>query len=175
MDLNEYQQKAQKTSGAYGEGVSNARAVMAGLALAGEVGELLNLLKKEVAHGHDIPWSKYEEEIGDVIWYLAELASSKGISLDEAGIKNIAKLSNRYPKGFDPERSQNRGWIKVGQAPFPIHNRVYWVTGESAFQERQFDLARWDVYLEEFVCIEDDTLFMADHYQELEIPEFKYG
>lgn len=48
------------------------------------------------------------EEAGDVLWYLAEIADALGITLEDIARRNIAKLRNRYPDGFDPERSRNR-------------------------------------------------------------------
>ena len=47
-------------------------------------------------------------EGGDCLWYLAELATGLGISLDEMAARNNAKLRVRYPDGFDAERSINR-------------------------------------------------------------------
>jgi NTP pyrophosphatase (non-canonical NTP hydrolase) len=48
------------------------------------------------------------EELGDVLWYCAELACGLGVTLDEVAMRNIDKLRRRYPEGFDAERSINR-------------------------------------------------------------------
>lgn len=106
MDLTEYQHQAEMTSGAYGAGMD--RKVLASLALAGEVGEFCNLLKKYAAHGHDIPDATFLEELGDILWHLAELATAWEADLSEVGKNNLAKLKARYPDGFSKERSRER-------------------------------------------------------------------
>ena len=48
------------------------------------------------------------KELGDVAWYLAETAYALDIDLEIVFQGNIDKLKNRYPEGFDIERSKNR-------------------------------------------------------------------
>lgn len=55
-----------------------------------------------------IPLDDLEEELGDVMWYIATTAAGAGISLDDVMDHNIAKLCQRYPDGFDAERSIHR-------------------------------------------------------------------
>ena len=52
LKLSEYQDLAQRTSGAGGNG--ERRLIIAALGLAGEAGEFANMVKKLTAHGHDI-------------------------------------------------------------------------------------------------------------------------
>jgi NTP pyrophosphatase (non-canonical NTP hydrolase) len=106
LTLNEYQQLAARTSGAGGNG--ERRLIIAALGLAGEAGEFANMVKKLTAHGHDIDKETLAEELGDVIWYVAEAASALGIRMGEIGQQNIDKLRQRYPEGFSQERSINR-------------------------------------------------------------------
>ena len=47
-------------------------------------------------------------ELGDVLWYVSELASGLGATLEEIAERNIEKLYKRYPDGFATERSVNR-------------------------------------------------------------------
>ena len=42
------------------------------------------------------------------LWYLSDLATLHGLSLDEIAQANIAKLLERYPTGFSEEASRNR-------------------------------------------------------------------
>jgi NTP pyrophosphatase (non-canonical NTP hydrolase) len=79
-----------------------------GMGLAGEAGEVCDYLKKVVFHGHKLDPKKVEEELGDVLWYLANLADAVGLSLDQIAEKNIKKLRKRYPNGFEQIRSQQR-------------------------------------------------------------------
>lgn len=83
MDWNAYQTRAAKTSGAKDDAQPNGRVIVAALGLAGEAGELANKLKKEIGHQHPTPLSVYEEELGDVLWYLAELCTAMGLKIGE--------------------------------------------------------------------------------------------
>lgn len=106
LTLNAYQKLAERTSGAgkFGE----RRQIIAALGLAGEAGEFANMIKKLTAHGHPISNEELAEELGDVLWYLAEAASACGLEFNDIGLMNIEKLVARYPDGFSEERSINR-------------------------------------------------------------------
>ncbi len=104
--LNEYQSLASRTAGAGGDG--QRRLVIAALGLAGEAGEFANMVKKLTAHGHEISPETLADELGDVMWYVAEAATAIGINLGEIAQGNVDKLRNRYPEGFSEERSINR-------------------------------------------------------------------
>lgn len=106
MNLNHYQSLAGLTSGAGGDG--ERRLIIAALGMAGEAGEFANLVKKLTAHGHDVPLEELADELGDVLWYLAEAASACGLELDDIASQNVAKLRARYPQGFSQEQSINR-------------------------------------------------------------------
>ena len=107
MELNEYQNLAKMTRND-SQGIEMERANY-GLGL-GEAGELQNIVKKNVFHGHDLERTKAEvlDESGDVMWYLAMPNETYGITLEEVAQHNIAKLRRRYPEGFSKEASQNR-------------------------------------------------------------------
>jgi NTP pyrophosphatase (non-canonical NTP hydrolase) len=106
LKLNQYQVFAEHTSGAGGQG--DRRLIIAALGLAGEAGEFANMVKKLTAHGHDIPLETLADELGDVLWYVAEAASACGLELGNIAHQNIDKLRSRYPEGFSEERSINR-------------------------------------------------------------------
>lgn len=106
MELNYYQAQAFKTASKF-KSLMLERAVW-GLGIAGEAGEVADLIKKEVGHEHTTDRDKMVKELGDVLWYTAMVAKAYNISLDEVAITNVAKLRERYPAGFDPERSKNR-------------------------------------------------------------------
>ena len=82
--------------------------LMGCLGLAGESGELLDLFKKWIFHEKPLDEDHAKKELGDVLWYVAEIAHSMGWDLDEILEMNVAKLKARYPDGFDTERSNNR-------------------------------------------------------------------
>ena len=83
------------------------------LGLCGEAGEVIDLLKKHLFQGHDLDKERMIGEVGDCLWYIAELATGLGVSLDEIARRNIEKLKGRYPDGFDSERSVHREKYEV--------------------------------------------------------------
>lgn len=106
LTMDEYQRLANSTAGAGGDG--ERRLMVSALGLAGEAGEFANLVKKLTAHGHDVDTEVLADELGDVLWYVAEAASACGLNLEDIAEANVAKLRKRYPQGFSQERSINR-------------------------------------------------------------------
>lgn len=98
-----YQQAAARTADA--EAQVRDRRLMAALGLAGEAGEVVDLIKKVEGHGHALDPAKLAEELGDLLWYVAEVASCYGLDLAAIAAGNIAKLERRYPEGFTPAAS----------------------------------------------------------------------
>ena len=78
------------------------------LGLAGEAGEVAELVKKGVFHRHSIDRAKLEKELGDVLWYASALCTALGLDLGEIMQINIEKLQVRYPNGFSSIDSQQR-------------------------------------------------------------------
>jgi NTP pyrophosphatase (non-canonical NTP hydrolase) len=74
----------------------------------GEAGEVADMIKKNMFQGHTFDLEVYVKELGDVAWYLALGCEVAGIDLETVMEANIEKLRERYPDGFDPERSRNR-------------------------------------------------------------------
>lgn len=79
-----------------------------GLGIAGEAGEVADLIKKHVGHGHTLDQQKLVKELGDVLWYISALCTLNGLSLADVARTNVAKLRLRYPDGFTEEASINR-------------------------------------------------------------------
>jgi NTP pyrophosphatase (non-canonical NTP hydrolase) len=84
------------------------RVAIAAMGLAGESGELIDHLKKWIGHGHAVDRDYITKELGDILWYVAEIASVARIDLSEVAVQNEKKLRLRYPKGFSVDRSVNR-------------------------------------------------------------------
>lgn len=104
--LDEYQREAMRTAH---DGQEPMDLAVAGLGLAGESGEVADIIKKYLGHGHGIDRAHLIKELGDSFWYIARIAYFFGISLSEIAQVNVDKLAKRYPNGWDPERSRNRG------------------------------------------------------------------
>ena len=70
------------------------------LGLSGETGEVVEHIKKFLYHGRDLDLEMVAEELGDVLWYVAALCTTLGLSLDGVAFENLSKLEERYPEGF---------------------------------------------------------------------------
>jgi NTP pyrophosphatase (non-canonical NTP hydrolase) len=69
------------------------------IGLAGEVGEVLELIKKDRRPGEfrkKLDRDKLVKELGDVLYYLTITAEENDIDLEECAVGNIGKLSERY-------------------------------------------------------------------------------
>jgi NTP pyrophosphatase (non-canonical NTP hydrolase) len=104
--LNHYQELAQRT--AKHDMPIEKRMAVGALGLVGEAGETAELFKKKLGHGHPLSREKVVKELGDVMWYVAEVCSIMGVSLQEVANENIKKLEQRYPEGFNEEKSLHR-------------------------------------------------------------------
>jgi NTP pyrophosphatase (non-canonical NTP hydrolase) len=106
MTLNEYQALAQRTSN---RALAQKGHLFNGvLGLAGEAGECADLLKKHYYQDGRNFVDDLEDELGDVLWYVAETAKALGLTLEEVAVRNVEKLKKRYPEGFEAERSLHR-------------------------------------------------------------------
>jgi len=94
------------------KGANIERLTTAGVGLAAESGEFLEIVKKMVFQGK--PWNDDNREhliieLGDVMWYVANACIALDISFDEVIKRNVKKLEKRYPGGkFDISDSENR-------------------------------------------------------------------
>ena len=96
--LDPYQKETKRTGRAY-DGTKEQLSIL-GLGLTGEAGEVADVIKKYVGHGVAINPDDMRSELGDVMWYLAELCRYFGWTLKEVQDANVAKLRARYPDGF---------------------------------------------------------------------------
>ena len=94
------------------QGACIERLTTAGIGLAAESGEFLEIVKKMVFQGK--PWNDDNREhliieLGDVMWYVANACIALDISFDEVIKRNVKKLEKRYPGGkFEIGDSENR-------------------------------------------------------------------
>lgn len=120
MDLSQYQQMARQFSN---QDIDQSHKMpMACMGLAGEIGELMaftNLaehggklideIKKAWYHKKVLNKASVFFELGDVLWYLCEIASNLGVDMSDVADSNIKKLSLRHPGGkFLPHQDQLR-------------------------------------------------------------------
>lgn len=110
MQLNEYQKETSKTA-QFDEGLVHPIAYVT-LGLVGEAGEVAEKIKKVFRNDNgDISDEKREDlkkELGDVLWYLAQLSKLLDITLDEVAEANLKKLRSRLDRGVIKSEGDNR-------------------------------------------------------------------
>lgn len=103
MTVNEYQKLAMTT---LNPALSQKDVLINGvMGLCGESGEVIDIVKKYLAQGHELDREALIKELGDVAWYLAETAYALNVELEDVLQQNIEKLKKRYPEGFSQSRS----------------------------------------------------------------------
>lgn len=102
----EYQNAAQRTLPILLEKKDNINHMLFGLIT--EVGELVDTHKRALAYKTELDMLNIEEEMGDILWYLAGLATFYKLSLNNVASKNIAKLRTRFPEKFEEVLAVNR-------------------------------------------------------------------
>ena len=110
MNLNDYQQLAART---HNRKLTAVEAITNyALGLTGESGEVADHVKKHVFHSHELDVDEVKKELGDVLWYVANLAAVLEIELSEVAGLNLEKLKKRYRNGFSEVDSIHREDIK---------------------------------------------------------------
>jgi NTP pyrophosphatase (non-canonical NTP hydrolase) len=99
MNLSEYQRQSRRTA----EYPREAWLAYPALGLAGEAGEVAEHVKKAIRDDagkvSDERKAAMSKELGDVLWYVAQLASELGLSLDDIAEQNLEKLFSRQARG----------------------------------------------------------------------------
>ncbi len=109
MDFNEYQMKSRKTAGypAIGHPV-----IYPTLGLVNEAGEVAGKIKKVFRDkdGHISVETRdaLKAELGDVLWYIAQVATELDLTLDDIAEYNITKLYDRLERGKIKGDGDNR-------------------------------------------------------------------
>jgi NTP pyrophosphatase (non-canonical NTP hydrolase) len=109
MDFNYYQNRARETAIYPNMG---SEFTYPALGLVGEAGEIANKLKKVIRDKSGVLSEEVREsvsdELGDVLWYVAQLATEMGTDLDTIAQRNIDKLSSRKERGVIAGSGDNR-------------------------------------------------------------------
>ena len=108
MELSEYQRRSRSTA-AYPR---ESSLTYPALGLAGEAGEVAEHVKKTIRDDGAVVTSErraaMERELGDVLWYLAQLATELDLDLDEIAQGNLDKLASRQRRGVLSGSGDNR-------------------------------------------------------------------
>lgn len=107
MDGNEYAERAMRTLNPKVLDMDMA-GLCAILGMVGEVGELADLMKKSMFHGHEFDLDHAREELADAAWYVPLMCRALGITLNELFEISLAKVEKRYGNTFSEEVSRAR-------------------------------------------------------------------
>jgi NTP pyrophosphatase (non-canonical NTP hydrolase) len=98
VEFSAYQRAAHETSQLRLGGPQGAIAPMLGL--ASETGSILNIYKKYLRDGIDLAANRefLLEELGDLLWYAAAVATACGLDLEDIAQANLRRARDRYPR-----------------------------------------------------------------------------
>ena len=124
MELNEYQRLANQTDQQPETGTfdGDPRSILIPLlGMAGEVGELLGEHKKWLRDGDSYKLfpERVKEELGDLLWYLSNVATKHGLTLEEVADFNLNKAARRWKPAPD-----SGGLGKLFDDAFPPNERL---------------------------------------------------
>jgi NTP pyrophosphatase (non-canonical NTP hydrolase) len=109
MDFKEYQKLSRKTAIYPDQGNNFVYPV---LGLLGESGEVAETVKRIIRGDRAFTDKELKEdilkELGDVLWYLAQVAEEFNLSLEEVAENNIEKLRSRKERGVLRGQGNNR-------------------------------------------------------------------
>jgi NTP pyrophosphatase (non-canonical NTP hydrolase) len=95
LTLNEYQKSAARTLNAR---LSDQEKLLDGAAgIAEEAGEVLAHVRKHLYQGRELDRERLAEELGDVLWCVAAVATMSGVDLSDIARRNQQKLAARHP------------------------------------------------------------------------------
>lgn len=109
MEFNDYQEKAQKTA-VY---PIDAKVIYPVLGLNGEAGEVAEKIKKIIRDknsdfSNPLDILEIVKELGDCLWYLSNIASNLGVTLDQVAKINLEKLISRKKRKVLKGEGDNR-------------------------------------------------------------------
>ena len=110
MDYKEYQKESARTFSYRKEALDTdiTDELHCVIGMATESAELMDAYKKRIFYLKPLDEVNLKEEIGDQMWYIANLCRLKGFDLEEIMQTNINKLRVRYPEKFSNDLAQNR-------------------------------------------------------------------
>ncbi len=101
MTAREYQKLANRTDAPLTDRYHSMGAIHMLMGMTTEIGELMDPYKKNLAYQKPVDIVNVKEEVGDLMWYIANFCNLNGFDLEEIMEINIKKLQERYPQKFD--------------------------------------------------------------------------
>lgn len=106
MNFHEYQKLASRTEKELPTIL--LRVNHAALGLSSETGELNGTIKRAIVYGQVLDVSNVEEELGDILWYMALLCNALNLNMSVIAMDNIIKLQKRYPEKYNDTLAEER-------------------------------------------------------------------
>ena len=110
MEINKYQAEAARTCANIDGGIMDNIHMVLGMQT--EAAEIADAYKKTIAYKKELDLVNVKEELGDLLWYIANLCNMHGWDLRDIMQTNIDKLKARYPEKFTEENALNRNLDK---------------------------------------------------------------
>ena len=108
MNFDDYQKESNKTA----QYPKEQALYYCGLGLTGEAGEVAEKLKKVLRNDNgvlsDEKKTEIQKELGDVLWYIAQLCTVMNISMQDVAKGNLAKLFDRMDRNVLKSEGDNR-------------------------------------------------------------------
>jgi NTP pyrophosphatase (non-canonical NTP hydrolase) len=122
------------------------------LGLAGEAGDLLSAYKKRFAPGNKKIFERdiIKKELGDILWYLSNIASKANLKLEKVAQKNLTKVKARCTTGpiIIPDKSSK---------PHEKFPRSFQISFEEHFSKRKNPIVKLFV-----IDKEENKFFIGD-------------
>jgi NTP pyrophosphatase (non-canonical NTP hydrolase) len=120
VEFSAYQRAVSETSQLRLGGPQGAIAPMLGL--ASETGSILNIYKKYLRDGIDLAANRelLRQELGDLLWYAAAVATACGLDLEEIVQANLRRALDRYPR---QRTAAGCGSLPIFDAAYPARER----------------------------------------------------
>lgn len=114
MTPNDYQALAERTQCPQPPAIDRLAAsqqtplLHAVIGISGEAGELAGAVEGWLWYGKGLDVENVKEELGDLLWYVAEACNALGLSMESVMEANIRKLRTRYPDRYTDSAAANR-------------------------------------------------------------------
>lgn len=118
MELNDFQSEANRTDQRPGD--DEGALLFPVIGLSSEVGSLVRHVKKRLRDhdAYELFSNEMADELGDVLWYVANLAEKLGVTLDEIAASNLRKIRGRWPVAGEQSP------VSLLDDDFPEHERL---------------------------------------------------
>ena len=106
MEISKYQAEAARTCANIDGGILDDLHMVLGMQT--EAAEIADAYKKTIAYKKELDLVNVKEELGDILWYIANMCNMHGWDLRDIMQTNIDKLKARYPEKFTEQHALNR-------------------------------------------------------------------